>query len=85
MDVSRSILIIDHEIDLYAELLALLQRFHYSCSFAQTGLDALTALKTGSFDLILLELRLLDVEGNCLFSMIRRLCPKSSSAHFDLG
>jgi len=73
MDVRKSILIIDHEADLYPGLIALFQQSRYSCSWVENGLKALAALKRGQYDLALLGLQ--DVEGTGLIAMLRRLYP----------
>lgn len=72
---AKSVLIIDREIELYADLEPILQRYSYSYEFASSGLMALNRLKSERFDLVILELKLPDVEGKYLLSMLKRLVP----------
>ncbi len=78
MEERKSILIIDHEVELYPALFSLFQRLNYSYSQAETGLSALAALKGRHYDLAILELGLQDVDGAGLIAMLRRLYPELS-------
>lgn len=63
MEPTRSILIIDDEANLRRSLSVILQRAGYSVTATACAQDAWLALAAGSFDLVLLDIKMPDANG----------------------
>jgi len=66
MPKKATILIVDDELNLRRTLAFILQRAGYLVVTVPDGLGALNTLKTGSFDLAIIDLQLPDTEGEIL-------------------
>jgi DNA-binding NtrC family response regulator len=75
MAITNTILIIDDEINLRRSLALILERAGYQVSLAANALEAMLLLKTRSFDLTFLDLKLPDQDGISLLPQIRNEYP----------
>jgi DNA-binding response OmpR family regulator len=75
MAITNTILIIDDEINLRRSLALILERSGYQVSLAANALEAMLQLKTRSFDLTFLDLKLPDRDGISLLPQIRSEYP----------
>jgi DNA-binding response OmpR family regulator len=76
MGLGHSILIIDDEPNLRRSLGLILQRAGYSVVTAANAGEAIQLLKTGSYDLAFLDLKLPDINGIELLPQIKNLYPE---------
>jgi DNA-binding response OmpR family regulator len=71
MDAKNSILIVDDELSILVPIKYLLEKNNYEVSLAQSGKDALEAIKAQKPDLILLDIMLPDLDGYEIYQKIR--------------
>jgi DNA-binding response OmpR family regulator len=69
--MSSSILVVDDEQNLRNTLAFILKRAGYYVTTTESAHEALSVLKTGSFDLMILDLKMPDVDGITLLKKIR--------------
>lgn len=69
----KSILIIEDEISVSEILKAYLEREGYKISCAESGLAGLKIFKSSKFDLVILDLMLADISGECVCKTIREI------------
>jgi signal transduction histidine kinase len=72
-----SLLIVDDEESVVVTLKAILMREGYDVTTASTGGAALAALRAQTFDLVLTDLRLDDMDGLAILAEIRRRSPET--------
>lgn len=72
---SSHILVVDDELPIRTLLGAMLERHGYACEMATSGRDALAALERNSFQLVLSDIVLRDMDGVALLERIRHLYP----------
>jgi DNA-binding response OmpR family regulator len=70
-----SILVVDDEQNLRHTMAFILKRAGYDVTTAENAHEALTILQSGAFDLIILDLKMPDVDGLSLLKMIRHNHP----------
>jgi DNA-binding NtrC family response regulator len=75
--MSRAVLIVDDERSLARNLATFLGRAGWAARTAETGREALAALRAGPADLVLLDLRLPDADGIELLPAIRAASPRA--------
>jgi DNA-binding response OmpR family regulator len=68
---SKTILIVDDELNILVPLQFLMERNGFHVVLAQSGRDAFEALEKSKPDLILLDIMLPDLDGYEIFQMIR--------------
>lgn len=68
---SKTIMIVDDELNILVPLQFLLEQNGFQVVLAQSGRDALQALEKSKPDLILLDIMLPDLDGYEIFQMIR--------------
>lgn len=76
MNQKPNILLVDDEPRFVDSLENILTHYDYNCTKATTGSEAFELLKTGSFDLALLDVELPDVSGCAIADHIRTTCPE---------
>jgi DNA-binding response OmpR family regulator len=72
-----SILIIDDDTAILRTFTRIFQRKGYCVSVAERGKDAVEKLSRNSYDVALIDLRLPDMEGTELFSLIQNTSPRT--------
>jgi DNA-binding NtrC family response regulator len=77
METESSVLLIDDPCEWQATI-AILRRLCCIVVTASGAKEALKRLRTGRFDLVILELNLPDLNGLCLLSILKRLYPDLS-------
>lgn len=75
MPAPSTILVIDDEVNLRCTLSMIFTRAGYTVTVAANADEARQCLKTDTFSLIFLDLKMPDVEGFTLIPEIRTLCP----------
>ena len=70
-----NVLVIDDEADFVTTLLKRLRRKGVECDGAGSGRAAMSVLTDRSFDVVLLDVRLPDMDGNEVLRHIRRMRP----------
>jgi DNA-binding response OmpR family regulator len=73
--MSGSILVVDDEQNLRNTLAFILKRAGYYVTTTESAREALSVLETGSFDLMILDLKMPDVDGLTLLKTIREQHP----------
>lgn len=71
------VLVVDDEQDFVATLIKRLSKRGLACVGAFTGAEAMTAVKEGDFDVVLLDMKLPDSDGNAVLRGIKRLKPET--------
>jgi DNA-binding response OmpR family regulator len=71
-----SILVVDDEQNLRHTLAFILKRAGYFVTTAENAEETLNTLKTGTFDLMILDIKMPDVDGLTLLKVIRQNHPK---------
>ena len=72
--VLRKILVVDDQYDLLNLLQICLTKNHNVVEIAFDGLDALQKLSSNSYDLILTDIEMPNMDGNELCNFIRKVC-----------
>ncbi len=72
---TSSILLVDDEPDILLALQDFLEGEGYHIDVATTGSDALEAVKGGSYDVILLDIRLPDIDGLLVLEEMGKIAP----------
>ena len=72
-----SILIIDDDAAILRTFSRIFQRNGYCVSVAEGGREAIEKLRSNSYDVALIDLRLPDMEGTELFPLIQSTSPKT--------
>lgn len=67
-----SILLIEDDTNITDFMEVILEKERYQLTVANTGMEALTAFQTSSFDLVLLDLGLPDIDGIDLLKILRK-------------
>jgi two-component system, sensor histidine kinase and response regulator len=76
---SGRLLVVDDEESVAVTMGAILEMDGYTVTISTSGADALRKLKEGSFDLVLTDLRLDDVDGLSIVSEVCRIDPDTVS------
>ncbi|PSJ38930.1 hybrid sensor histidine kinase/response regulator [Allosphingosinicella deserti] len=71
-DEGLTALVVDDEADIAEALAALLQLEGYRCAVAGGGMEAQTRLRSESYDLVISDLRMPDLDGAALFTWLQR-------------
>jgi PAS domain S-box-containing protein len=86
---ARSILLVEDDESVAAGLLALLEFEGFKVTLAKTGAQALTRVKTSSYDAVLLDVGLPDMDGQSVYAGIASTHPQMpvifSTGHADRG
>jgi signal transduction histidine kinase len=69
------LLVVDDEESVVVTLQAILELEGYAVATASSGAEALRALRAGTFDLVLTDLRLEDLDGLAILAELRRTAP----------
>lgn len=69
------LLVVDDELNIRSPLVLMLNSFGYSVDEAASGQEALNLLSLSSYDLMLLDLRLPDLDGITVMHNARQLYP----------
>lgn len=72
-----SVLVVDDEVDFVDSLLKRLQRKGVACDGALSGRNALEKIKTGCFNVVLLDMKLAGTDGNDVLREIKKLKPET--------
>jgi EAL domain-containing protein (putative c-di-GMP-specific phosphodiesterase class I)/FixJ family two-component response regulator len=75
---TRSLLLVDEDANIVAELKRLLRPDHYSIATASSGAQALELLELHRFDVILCAQRMSGMSGADFFAAARPVCPDSA-------
>ncbi len=70
-----SVLVVDDEVDFVGTLLKRLRRKGVDCEGAYDGAGALKIIRDRSFDVVLLDMKLADEDGNQVLKDIKNLSP----------
>ena len=70
--MKQSILLIEDDPNITDFMEVVLGQERYQLTIASTGMEALTAFQTTSFDLVLLDLGLPDIDGIDLLKILRK-------------
>lgn len=76
MKIKPSILIVDDDINILETLSTILQQKGYNTDTAKNGHDAIQKSKAKFFNLALLDIKLPDIEGTRLITMMQENLPK---------
>jgi len=76
MKIKPSILLVDDDINILETLSAILQQKGYNTDTAENGHDAIQKSKAKFFNLALLDIKLPDMEGTRLITMMQENLPK---------
>jgi len=76
MKIRPSILLVDDDINILETLSAILQQKGYNTDTAENGHDAIQKSKAKFFNLALLDIKLPDMEGTRLITMMQENLPK---------
>jgi DNA-binding NtrC family response regulator len=76
MKIRPSILLVDDDINILETLSAILQQKGYNTDTAENGHDAIQKSKAKFFNLALLDIKLPDMEGTRLITMMQENVPK---------
>jgi DNA-binding response OmpR family regulator len=72
---SAKILIVDDEINLRETLQDILRREGYTAATAQTGKEAIELCQKETFDVVLIDVKLPDMEGTSLLETLKKIDP----------
>lgn len=75
MGVVKSILVVDDDPNLRQTLVMILRHAGYECFFAEDAERCLLLLKSRSYDLLILDHSIPDMNGLSLLTVIRRMYP----------
>ncbi len=78
MNKKLSVLIVDDDISLGDSLTDILEAKGYDARFASSGKDALSIMKEKKYDVVLLDIRMPDMNGVETFRYIKELSPLTS-------